>query len=553
MIKFLLNLFRKKKPISLEDSLKYPEGKRYYKETHNLRKTMMDDDALKIIHRLNKFGHKSYLVGGCLRDMLLEKKPKDFDVATSATPNQIKNVFNNCRIIGKRFKIVHVIFKGKIIEVTTFRSLPEHRLNQNSDHTKDDLLLKRDNNFGNSKEDAARRDFTVNALYYDPRNESIIDYVGGLEDIQNKILRVIGEPNVSFKEDPVRMLRAVKISVLLGLTIEKKTKTGIRENRLEIAKASTSRMLEEYNKIFRTWETANIFKGLAEHHLLEVLFKEVVELDKHYTGEHAHKHFFQTHMGKLLLVADRKLKEREELTPVIFFALIFSDLVTTTLSKESGNMVPLIKAAIDPICKRLEIPKRDQERLIKIYASQKRFMKTSESNKAQNELFRSKDYFYESFMYFKILAEVEQNEEALQSAFFWEISTRIRPAKSLGKQIGVGHRKPDRDNNKNRKHPGKPKNPEDKPEVKGHVHPQKKHPKETREHIPKPDHKNQESLPSPEPEASVVSEEPVNPESTEQNPKKKKFRPRKYRYFNKKKNGNSGNSGTPPVSAGSPE
>lgn len=549
MIKFLLNLFRKKKPLTLEETLKYPEGKRHYKETHNLRKTMMDEDALKIIHRLNKFGHKSYLVGGCLRDMLLDKKPKDFDVATSATPNQIKNVFNNCRIIGKRFKIVHVIFKGKIIEVTTFRSLPDHRLNQNQE--KEDILLKRDNNFGNSREDAARRDFTVNALYYDPRNESIIDYVGGLDDIKHRILRVIGDPEISFKEDPVRMLRAVKISVLLGLTIEKKTKLGIKNNRFEISKASTSRMLEEYNKIFRTWESANIFKGLAEHHLLEVLFKEVFDIDKYYQGEHAHKHFFNTHMGKLLQVADRKLKEREELTPIIFFALIFSDIVQNALKKSKGNMASVIKNALDPICQRMDIPKRDRERLIKIYASQKRFLKTEDTNKAQNDLFRTKDFFYEAFMYFKILAEVEQNEEALQSAFFWEISTRIRPSKSLGKQAG-GHfnrNRPERDHKKT--------NPKQKPHTDQEPHKRNHHsetPHEHKKHVKAEEvvhekGKVEKVLPEKEQDAAPVEAgESVTPVNVQ---KKKKYRSRKFRHFQKKKKaGNAEGQGQQSMDSG---
>lgn len=428
-----MNLFQKKKKISLDETLKYPDGKRYYKEIHNLRKTMMDEDALKIIHRLNRFGHKSYLVGGCIRDMLLDRKPKDFDVVTTATPNQIKNVFNNCRIIGKRFKIVHILFKNKIIEVSTFRSLPEHRTNQKLLEEKEEILLKRDNNYGTPKEDAARRDFTVNALYYDPRNESIIDYVGGYEDIKNRILRVIGDPEISFKEDPVRMLRAVKISVLLGLTIEKTTKQGIYEHRFELEKAAPSRMLEEYNKIFRTWESARIFKGLAENYLFEVLFKEVAELDKNYKGQNAGKHFYDTHLGKLLQVADRKLKEREELTPLIFYALLFSDVVERKVKSDDGKLVQIIKTALDPICNRIGFPRREKARLVKIYASQPRFLKTDEKNKSQNEVFRSKDYFYDAFLYFKILAEVEQNEEALQSAFFWEISTRIRPTKSLYK------------------------------------------------------------------------------------------------------------------------
>jgi poly(A) polymerase len=371
-------------------------------------------------------------VGGCIRDLLLGKKPKDYDIATSATPTQIKNIFNNCRIIGKRFKIVHIIFKGKIVEVTTFRSLPDHRLNNKP--ASGELLLKRDNNYGNAKEDAARRDFTVNALYYDPRNESIIDYVGGFEDIKNKILRVVGNPDISFQEDPVRMLRAIKISVLHGLEIEKKTKQAIKKNKFEIEKASSSRMLEEYNKIFRTWETAQVFKGLAENHLLEVLFKEALDIVK--KQRNWQENFLETSIGKLLVIADRKLKEREELTPTIFFALIFSDIVNDSLSKEKGNMITAIKNALDPICNRLEIPKKDRQRLIRIYASQKRFLKTTDANQIQNNLFRTKDFFYDSFMYFKLIAEATNNQEALQIAFFWEISARIRPD---GKSIKQSH------------------------------------------------------------------------------------------------------------------
>ena len=426
MLKYILNLFRKK-TLTVDEILVFPEGNRIYKEIHGLRKSSMDEDALKIIHRLNRFGHKAYLVGGCVRDLLLGRKPKDFDIATSATPNQIKNIFNNCRIIGKRFKIVHILFRGKVIEVSTFRSLPDHRMVKNQ--SKDaDLLLKKDNNFGTAKEDAARRDFTVNALYYDPRNESIIDFVGGYEDIKNKVVKVVGDPDISFREDPVRMLRAVKISVLHNLAIEKNTSKAIKKNRFEIEKASSSRMLEEYNKIYRTMETANIFKGLAENQLLEVLYKEAFEGSK--KTPNWESNFLETNIGKRLQIADRKIKEREDLTPVIYYSLLFSEIVKEALAKDKGHMVPIIKNALEPICKRLEIPKKDKDRLIKTFASQKRFKQINENNVVQNELFKTKDFFYDAFMYFKINAEAENDESGLQCAFFWEISTRIRPKTS---------------------------------------------------------------------------------------------------------------------------
>ncbi len=532
MFKFIMNLF-KKRSLTLDEILVYPEGLRIYKEVHGLRKNVMDEDALKIIHRLNRFGHKAYLVGGCVRDLLLGRKPKDFDIATSATPNQIKNIFNNCRIIGKRFKIVHILFRGKVIEVSTFRSLPDHRTNMNV--TKEsDLLLKRDNNFGTAKEDAARRDFTVNALYYDPRNESIIDFVGGYEDIKNKIVKVVGDPDISFKEDPVRMLRAVKISVLHNLKIEKKTSIAIKKNKSEIEKASTSRMLEEYNKIYRTMETANIFRGLAEHQILDVLFKEALEQTRK-TPAWEEK-FLDSNIGKRLQIADRKIKEREDLTPVIYYALIFSDIVKEALAKEKGHMVPIIKNALDPICKRLEIPKRDKDRLIKTFASQKRFKIINENNVTQNELFKAKDFFYDAFMFFKINAEAEKDESGTQSAFFWEISARIRP-----KSTAIPNRSNNRFEKKKKEKPKFGKKSESFPNKFS-----KNEEEQDSEFDSIMENDGVESIPDSLDEdlndilvddAPLETKEsiPKNKEEKSTIPKKKKYRPKRFRKFNNKK------------------
>ncbi|PJZ54583.1 polynucleotide adenylyltransferase PcnB [Leptospira adleri] len=422
-MKFLSNLF-KKKIGSVEDILSHPDGKRYYRDAHLIRKNMIDEDAVKIIHRLNKFGFKAYIVGGGVRDLLLGRKPKDFDVVTNATPNQIKKIFNNCRIIGRRFKIVHILFRGKVIEVSTFRSLPDYRLGKAVEDQ--DYLIKRDNKFGTPQEDAARRDFTINSLYYDVRNDSIIDYVGGFEDIQNKVLRVIGDPDISFREDPVRMLRAVKFAEILGLTIEKTTAKAIRKHKIELEKASSSRMLEEYNKIFRTWKTSLIFQGMAEHGLLEVLFKEAFDKERKKNSNFGEK-FLETNIGKRLAIADKLLTEREEMTPHIFYSLIFSDLASDALKKENMHLVPAIKASLDPIFHRLETPKKDKDRLIKIFASQQRFLSTEDEKSSQNNFFRMKDYFYDAFMVFKIGAIAENDEQSIQSAFFWEISVRKRP------------------------------------------------------------------------------------------------------------------------------
>ncbi|TGK00876.1 polynucleotide adenylyltransferase PcnB [Leptospira semungkisensis] len=431
-MKFLSNLF-KKKIGSVDDILIYPEGKRYYRDNHPVRKSMIDEDAVKIIHRLHKFGYKAYIVGGGVRDLLLGRKPKDFDVVTNATPNQIKKIFNNCRIIGRRFKIVHILFKGKVIEVSTFRSLPEHRFEKPVEDQ--DYLIKRDNKFGTPQEDAARRDFTINALYYDIRNDSIVDYVGGYEDIQSRQLRVIGNPDISFREDPVRMLRAVKFAVLLGLKIDKGTSKSIKKNAFELEKASTSRMLEEYNKIFRTWRTSLIFQGMAQNHLLEVLFREAFEKERRKNPDFGDK-FLETGIGRRLVIADKLLSEREELTPQIFYALLFCDLVQDATSKKGGHLVASLKQSLEPIFQRLGTPKKDKERLIKVFASQERFTHTEDDKASQNNFFRKKDFFYDAFYVFKINAIAENNDQTLQSAFFWEISLRKRPV--LPNSIGGG-------------------------------------------------------------------------------------------------------------------
>ncbi|EMY14984.1 putative RNA and SrmB binding site of polymerase A [Leptospira weilii str. Ecochallenge] len=341
---------------------------------------------------------------------------------------------------------MHILFRGKVIEVSTFRSLPDYRLGKAVEDQ--DYLIKRDNKFGTPQEDAARRDFTINSLYYDVRNDSIIDYVGGFEDIRNKVLRVIGDPDISFREDPVRMLRAVKFAEILGLNIEKTTSKAIRKHKAELEKASSSRMLEEYNKIFRTWKTSLIFQGMAEHGLLEVLFKEAFEKERKRNSNFGEK-FLETNIGKRLAIADKLLTEREEMTPHIFYSLIFSDLASEALQKENMHLVPAIKNSLEPIFNRLETPKKDKDRLIKIFASQQRFLSTEDEKSSQNNFFRMKDYFYDAFMVFKIGAIAENDEKAIQSAFFWEISVRKRPIPVKRFNGGGGGSRSNKNRNKN--------------------------------------------------------------------------------------------------------
>ena len=185
----------------------------------SLDRAAIDPDADRVVRKLTRAGYKAYLVGGCVRDLLVNRTPKDFDVATSATPNEIKATFRNSRIIGRRFRLAHVFFGSKIIEVSTFRANPRDE----DDH---DLLIRRDNVFGSETEDARRRDFTINGLFYDVEREEVIDHVGGLADLEAKLLHTIGDPDIRFQEDPVRMLRAIKFAARLGFGFEPGTWGG---------------------------------------------------------------------------------------------------------------------------------------------------------------------------------------------------------------------------------------------------------------------------------------------------------------------------------------
>ena len=259
---------------------------------HALSRRDVDPDALKVLYRLKEAGFIAYLVGGSVRDLLLGRRPKDFDIGTSAHPYQVKRLFRNCWVIGRRFRLVHVKFGQKVIEVATFRRhLPPSDAGDDTqvadgghaadepDTTRDasvrDLLIRRDNTFGTPEEDAFRRDFTVNALFYDIATFSIIDYVGGLRDLRERVIRAIGDPDERFLEDPVRMLRAVAFAGRLGFTIDPPVADAIRRNRGEIARSSPARLIEEYYKVLRTGASAAVFRSAAGLGLLEAITPEL--------------------------------------------------------------------------------------------------------------------------------------------------------------------------------------------------------------------------------------------------------------------------------------
>lgn len=248
------------------------------REGHPISRKQIDPDALKVLYRLHQYNYAAYLVGGSVRDLLLGRRPKDFDIGTSAHPYQVKKLFRNCWIIGRRFRLAHVRFGTKTIEVATFRRLvtaeeesaaaPASEGIPLSDDERD-RLIHRDNTFGTPEEDAFRRDFTVNALFYNIADFSIIDYTGGLQDLEARVIRSIGDPNERFREDPVRMTRAVAMAARLGFTIDPPIDAAINIHRGEIARTAPARLIEEFYKILRAGHSEQAFRMLAERKLLE--------------------------------------------------------------------------------------------------------------------------------------------------------------------------------------------------------------------------------------------------------------------------------------------
>ena len=259
---------------------------------HAISRQRIDPDALKVLYRLRKFNHTAYLVGGGVRDLLLDRRPKDFDIGTSAHPHEVKRIFRNCWIIGRRFRLAHVKFGSKTIEVATFRrqvpadAAPAHAAASREPEPDAPPAvtrgrrrarppIRRDNTFGTPEEDAFRRDFTINGLFYDIDTFAVIDYVGGMADLRRRLIRCIGDPDERFVEDPVRMLRAVAFAARLDFRLHGPVREGIARQRAEIRNASPARLVEELYKLLRSGVAARIFKRLSRTGLLRHIAPEV--------------------------------------------------------------------------------------------------------------------------------------------------------------------------------------------------------------------------------------------------------------------------------------
>lgn len=306
------------------------------RDEHPLSRSNVSDSALKVLYRLKKANYDAFLVGGCVRDALLGLQPKDFDVATNATPEQVKSLFHNARIIGRRFRIVHVRYGREVIEVTTFRAPPaEDSASSHASQSEHGLLL-RDNVYGTIDEDAVRRDFTINALYYNIVDFAIYDYANGIQDIQQRCIRMIGDPETRYREDPVRMLRAIRFAAKLDFSIESATEAPIRPMASLLRQIPAARLFEEVLKLFLSGQSVQTFLLLKEYQLLGQLFPYVAEQ----LQAQPHKELF---IIKALESTDLRVAEDKPVTPAFLFAAILWPVVQKAFIEltQKGGLPPV--------------------------------------------------------------------------------------------------------------------------------------------------------------------------------------------------------------------
>lgn len=285
------------------------------REDHCISRKNISPNALRVLYRLREGGHAAFLVGGAVRDLLIGGRPKDFDVATDATPEQVKALFRNCRLIGRRFRLAHVVFGREIIEVATFRANADDGSGDRQTH--EDGRLLRDNVYGSIEDDAVRRDFTANALYYTIEDFSVRDFVGGFDDIRQRRLRLIGDPATRYREDPVRMLRAVRLAAKLDFDLDPATAEPIPQMAELLGEAAPARLFDECLKMFLSGHAAASFEGLERHGLLPVLLPEsAAALASNRSGA------LRRMLLQGLAGTDARVAAGEPVSPAFLFALL---------------------------------------------------------------------------------------------------------------------------------------------------------------------------------------------------------------------------------------
>ncbi|GLR32926.1 poly(A) polymerase I [Shewanella decolorationis] len=388
------------------------------RDAHSISRKQISENALKVLYRLNKSGFQAYLVGGGVRDLLLGLEPKDFDVVTNATPEEIKKLFRNCRVVGRRFRLAHIVFGRDVIEVATFRG---HHGDSNEKISKANAegRLLRDNVYGEIDEDAERRDFTVNALYYDISDYSIRSYGGGMEDLKAGTLRLIGDPETRYREDPVRMLRAVRFATKLSMTIDEVTAKPIKQLAPLLKDIPAARMYEEVLKLFFAGKAMANFEMMQEYKLFAPLFPQVDAQLKDAPKGPAMKM-----VQAIMKSTDARVNEDKPVTPSFFYAAILWYPLrqrAEDIAVESGlTLYDAFFAAMGDVieqqCQTISIPRRFSTPAKDIWQLQLRFDR-SQGTRAFKLLEHPK--FRAAYDLLLLRGEVEGGNVA-KSAAWWQ-------------------------------------------------------------------------------------------------------------------------------------
>lgn len=382
-----------------------------------LRTADIDADALKVVRKLLVANHEAFLVGGCVRDLYLNRKPKDFDVATSARPEEIRRVFRNSRIIGRRFKLAHVFFGPKIIETSTFRASPQVSESETEgEEGREDLLITHDNEWGSVEEDARRRDFTINGLFYDIEAQTIVDYVDGVVDLDRGIIRTIGDPRIRFREDPVRMIRAIKFAARLDFTVEQDCWAALLEHAPDIARCSRARLVEELYKVLRGGSSRRAFELMLESGVFQHIWPAYVALYDQYGGLHrAHRDdprdlpsgLFWRYLGALddYVIETGQIPSNGVIQTVLFAALLDADL--------RGGERPDLEGAIDdlmtPPCASIGVARRDRELARQIFMAHRRMIAPLKRGRGRISLVH-RQYFLDALLFLAFSVEARDGD-----------------------------------------------------------------------------------------------------------------------------------------------
>jgi len=329
---------------------------------HPISRGYIDADALRVLYRLHRAGYKAFLVGGSVRDLMTGRTPKDFDIGTDARPQEVRRLFRNSRVIGRRFRLVHVLFEnGKVVEVSTFRRRPEAADAEQRLEGDEDLLIRSDNTFGTPGEDAVRRDFTINGLFYDIATYAVLDYVGGVEDLEKGLVRTIGDAAVRFREDPVRMMRACEFAARLGFEMTPDVEEAILELASEIRKSAAPRVTEELLDPLRRGWGAGAYRLWADTGLLDVLLPE---LTREVGGKSGPGTAVAPIFWKMLEGADARRAAGETFSDATLLGILFLPIVLSAIRSRAGEarridparILLVLEDVVNPLAARLSLP-----------------------------------------------------------------------------------------------------------------------------------------------------------------------------------------------------